>query len=279
VDWENAHAGFGFLETGYGRDERGNRQLHCLNFDVLAHELGHVLVYSEVGTPARDALTAEYLGFHESAADLVALVCALHFHTVLDHVLRRAAGNLYNLTELSRIGELSETKQIRVADNPLRMSNVADVSTPVELLCQPERHQLAQPLTGAIFDVLVDVYQQGLLDSGLISPRLDHLSGRVTGVPVDDPLIDVLFRAAYAGRHDAFKTALVQARDCVGLMLACAWQRLAPDHLTYSDVLEALLSADDDLTGGRYGTTILESFAWREIRATPASGTPSAFRP
>jgi hypothetical protein len=265
VEWANAHAGFGFVETGYGRDERGTRRPHCLNLDVLAHELGHILVYSEVGTPLRDALTAEYLGFHESAGDLVALVSALHFHSVLDHVLRRAAGNLYNLTELSRIGEISETKQIRVADNSLKMSDVADVATPVELLCQPERHQLAQPLTGAVFDVLVDVYQQILVDTGLVSARLDHLSGRATGVPIDDPTVDVMFAAAYAGRHDAFKAALIAARDCVGQSLACAWQRLSPDHLTFPHVLDALLSADHDLTGGRYGTTILESFAWREI--------------
>jgi len=277
VDWENAHAGFGFIETGYGRDERGERHLHCLNFDVLAHELGHIMVYSEVGTPARDAVTAEYLGFHESTGDLVALVGALHFHAVVDHVLRRAAGNLYNLTELSRIGELSETKQIRVADNALKMSDVADVSTPVELLCQPERHQLAQPLTGAVFDILVDVYQQNLVDTGLISVQLDRLSGRATDIPVDDPAVDLLFAAAYEGRHDAFKAALIEARDYVGTNLACAWRRLSPDQLTYGDVLGALLSIDRDLTGGRYGTTILESFAWREVDPASPRGAPTAW--
>ncbi len=277
VEWENAQAGFGFIETGYGRDERGERHLHCLNFDVLAHELGHILVYSEVGTPARGRETAEYFGFHESAGDLVALVCALHFDKVVDHVLRRAAGNLYNLTELSRIGELSETKQIRVADNPLRMSDVADVSTPVELLCQPERHQLAQPLTGAIFDILVDIYQQNLVEAGLISAELDRLSGRVTGVPVDDPTIDVLFAAAYEGRHDGFKAALVDARDYVGTGLACAWRRLSPNHLRYIDVGNALVSVDRDLTGGKYRETILESFVWREIGSIPPGGRSMAF--
>ena len=278
VDWENAHAGFGFIETGYGRAERGGRIFHCLNFDVVAHELGHILVYSEVGTPARGAETAEYFGFHESAGDLVALISALHFQTVLDHVLSRSRGNLYNLTELSRIGELSEHEQIRVADNALRMSDVADVSTPARLLCQPARHHLAQPMTGAMFDVLVDVYQQNLVDAGLISARLDRMSGRVTGIPVDDPFVDVLFAAAYEGRHDAFKLALMRARDAVGTALARAWRRLAPDHLTYPDVLQALLSADDELTGGRYRRIILESFSWRQIgvpapapRAVPSS--------
>jgi hypothetical protein len=271
VEWENAQSGFGFIETGYGVDERGTRQFHCLNLDVLAHELGHTLIYSAVGTPARGRETAEYFGFHESGADLTALVSVLHFDTVVDHVLRRAAGNLYNLTELSRIGELSETEQIRVADNDLRMSDVADVSTPVELLCQPARHQLAQPLTGAIFDLLVDVYQQCLVEDGLISEQLDRQSGRVSGVTVDDPAIDARFAAAYEGRHEAFKATLLDARDYVGACLAGVWSRLSPDRLTFVDVGNALLSVDRELTGGKYCQTIVESFAWREIGLRPVS--------
>jgi hypothetical protein len=272
VEWENAHSGFGFIETGYGVDERGQRLFHCLNFDVMAHELGHILVYSEVGTPARGAETPEYFGFHESAADLVALVCALHFDVVVDHVLRRSAGNLYNQSELSRIGELSEHAQIRIADNALRMSDVANASAAAGLGCQPKRHELAQPLTGAIFDILVDVYQQTLVDTGLISAQLDRLSGRVTGIPVDDPAIDDMFAAAYRGRHDAFKAALLAARDYVGTALACAWRRLSPNRLAFVDVGNALLAVDRALTGGKYRETIRESFVWREIGWLPPAG-------
>lgn len=269
VEWENAHSGFGFLETGYGVDERGTRQLHCLNLDVLAHELGHMLIYSEVGTPAPGRDTAEYFGFHESGADLTALVSVLHFDSVVDHVLRSAAGNLYTQTELSRIGELSETEQIRVADNDLRMSDVADVSTPVELLCQPARHQLAQPLTGAIFDLLVDVYQHCLVEDGLISEQLDWQSGRVSGITVDDPAIDARFAAAYEGRHEAFKATLLDARDYVGACLAAVWSRLSPNQLTFVDVGNAFLSVDRELTGGKYCRNIIESFTWREIGLCP----------
>jgi hypothetical protein len=204
---------------------------------------------------------------------VVALISVLHFDTVVDHVLRRSAGNLYNLTELSRIGEVSETEQIRIADNDLRMSDVADVSTPVELLCQPARHALAQPLTGAVFDILVDIYQGSLVDRGLISQSLDRASGRVSGIPVDDPTIDARFAAAYEGRHQAFKAALLDARDYVGTALACAWRRLSPHHLTYTDVFEHLLSVDAVLTGGEYRETIAESFTWREIgSARPRDG-------
>jgi hypothetical protein len=272
VEWENAHAGFGFIETGYEPDEEGRPRLHCLNFDVLAHELGHQIVYGVVGSPAPGAETVEYFGFHESAGDLVALIAVLHFDTVVDHVLRRSAGNLYNLSELSRIGEISETTQIRIADNPLRMSDVADVATPVELLCQPARHGLAQPLTGAVFDLLVDIYQRTLVERGLISEALDRASGRVSGIPVDDPAIQTAFSAAYAGRHDGFKAALQDTRDYVGAALARAWRRLSPRYLTYDHVLDRLLWADDALTGGDYRKTIVDSFAWREIGA----GAPRA---
>jgi hypothetical protein len=230
VEWDNAQAGFGFIETGYDVDRRGDRRLHCLNFDVLAHELGHILLYSVVGTPARGAVTAEYLGFQESGADLVALVAALHSERVAGHVLHQTAGNLYGLNELSRIGEISETEQIRIADNAHRMSDVADPGTPVGLLCQPARHQLAQPLTGAVFDVLVDVYQAMLVEAGLIDEDLDRLSGRVAGVAVDDPRVAEAFAGAYRGRAAGFHAVLLDARDLVGAVLAGAWRRLAAEE-------------------------------------------------
>jgi hypothetical protein len=263
IDWANAQAGFGFIEAGYALDERGVPRLHWQNFDVLAHEVGHLLIYSEVGTPPLGTRTDQYFGFHEALADLVALVGCLHFHTVIDHVLRRSAGNLYYLTELNRIGELSETTQLRIADNDLRMSDVEDLSGAQNISCA--LHDLSQPLTGAIFDIFVDVYQQHLVDAGLISADLDRASGRVSGILVDDPEIEVRFAAAYEGRHEAFKAVLLETRDYLGTGLAHAWRRLSPHYLNYLDVLDALLAVDRYLTGGRFAQTIWESFAWREI--------------
>ena len=272
LDWANAQAGFGFIEAGFALDERGEPRLHWQNFDVLAHELGHLLIYSQVGTPDPDTRTDQYQGFHESAADLVALVGCLHFHTVVDHVLRRSAGNLYYLTELSRIGELSETTQLRIADNDLRMSDVEDFSIYRNLNCAI--HELSQPLTGAVFDIFVDVYQQNLVDAGLISLDLDHASGRVSGIPVDDPAVEARFRSAYEGRHEAFKAVLLETRDYLGSGLARAWRRLSPHDLSYLDVLDAMLAVDRDLTGGRFARNIWESFAWREIDSSRTPRTP-----
>ena len=270
VDWANAQSGFGFIEAGYARDEQGVPRLHWQNFDVLAHEVGHLLIYSEVGTPPQSARTNQYFGFHESFSDLVALVGCLHFHAVVDHVLRRSAGNLYYMSELNRIGELSETAQIRIADNELRMSDVENLSNVENISCA--LHDLSQPLTGAIFDIFVDVYQEFLVDAGLITADLDRASGRLSGVTVNDPEIEARFAAAYEGRHEAFKAVLLKTRDYLGIGLAYAWRRLSPRYLTYLDVLGAVLAADRYLTGGRFAGLIWESFLWREIRPGPVAG-------
>jgi hypothetical protein len=271
VDWNNAQSGYGFIEVGHGETESGARHPYNLNFDVLAHELGHSLIFSEVGVPTPATMTAEYRGFQESASDLVALVAVLHFDTVVDRLLRNSNGDLYTLNELNRIGELSETEQIRLACNTLRMSDVADVTTPAEQLSQPELHRLGEPLTGAIFDIFVEVYQELLVDVGLIDPELAALS---YGTPEDSAhlvSIERRFAAAYRNRHDAFKEVLLRARDYLGTLLANTWMRIPRHLLRFGDVSMALLDSDLSLTGGRYHEIIRGSLAWRGI-ALPAMG-------
>ena len=58
IDWDNAQSGFGFLEFGFGRTVSGtvdHTRPYCENFDVLAHELGHSIIFSEVGFPSSPA--------------------------------------------------------------------------------------------------------------------------------------------------------------------------------------------------------------------------------
>ena len=94
---------------------------------MLAHELGHSIIFSEVGIPnSLNDEAIDYGGMHESAGDLVAIVATLHFESVVDHLLRHTKGNLFTANELSRVGELSNSEQIRVAFNSDRMSDVGD---------------------------------------------------------------------------------------------------------------------------------------------------------
>ena len=227
VGWNNAHCGYGFIETGYARPQALDPQPFCLNFDVLAHELGHAFMYSMLGMPPPDRLTAEYLAYHESAADCVAMIAVLYFDSVVDRLLLRTRGNLYLPNELNRIGELSETEQIRLASHSLTLDDVPDLRTPVAALSYPQRHDMGLPMTGAVFDMLVDVFQEILVEDGLISPALDDLSRQVQDAPVG--AVQAEFDRAYAGRHDEFKAALLDARDYMGRCLAHTWRRLSWD--------------------------------------------------
>ncbi|SYX83629.1 hypothetical protein [Paenibacillus alvei] len=54
VNWDNAQSGLGFLEFGYGRKEDDSIDYdnpYCENFDVLAHEAGHMIKNSIIGLP------------------------------------------------------------------------------------------------------------------------------------------------------------------------------------------------------------------------------------
>jgi hypothetical protein len=272
VRWNNAQSGYGFLEFGYASSPGGLLDLskpYCENFDVLAHELGHSIIFSRVGFPSSSLTnTAEYGGFHESAGDLVAILSALHSHKVVDHLLLNTHGNLFTVNELERVGELSDSVQIRAAFNGLRMSDV-----------QGEEHDLSQPLTGAIFDIFVEIFQKELVSQQLISQSLADRSFNEGNSPTEDTQIQVEFDRAYAEHEADFKTALLNARDYLGQLLAKAWGQLSPDFLTYAKVAAALLATDRNLTNGQHQQTIRSCMSWRQISllSNPFAATPHRF--
>lgn len=257
IEWKNAQSGFGYIESGFSENDQGEFQLYCLNFDILAHEIGHSIIYSEVGWPESDTATPQYFGFQEAAADMTALVAVLHFDSVVDRLLRDTRGNLYSLNELNRIAELSEIKQVRVASNDRRMSHYA--------AGWYKEHDLSQPLTGALFDILVELFHQNLIENRLIDDALAEAAYDSILPGVDEYALQRQFDIAYRGQHREFKLALLQSRDYLGVLLADAWVRLSPHELTYVDVGHAVLDADLAIGNGRYQAQILECFNWREI--------------
>jgi hypothetical protein len=270
VNWDNAHSGYGFIETGYARPHEPDPQPFCLNFDVLAHELGHSFIYQLLGTPPQGCASAEYLAFQESAADCVAMIAAVHFDSVVDRLLMRTSGNIYLPNELNRIGELSENKEIRLASQSVRLTDVPDLRTPAAHLSQPQRHAMSLPLTGAVFDMFVDVFQRLLVEDGLISAELDAMSRPGLSTP-RQALVQKEFDRAYAGRHEAFKIVFADARDYMGRCLAAAWRTLSWD-VSYESVAAALMQADRRLANGAGQELMTESLTWRGIRVTHVSG-------
>jgi hypothetical protein len=256
-EYDNGHIGYGFLEVGSNLTKGGIFTLDCTNFDVIAHEVGHGIIYSMVGVPDPDKETGEYNGFHESAADLVAIVSCLHFDSVMDELLNNTHGNLYMLNRLNRIAELSENEQIRIASNPLTMSRF--------IHGWRKEHKLSQPLTGAIFDVLVDIFHEQLLDRGLISPEVEDLADQYEYDARFGTDVQALFDRAYVGNETEFRDALRESRDIMGTFLAETWRRLPPDHLTYQLVGEILSGVDGDFNDGGYHRIIASNFDQREI--------------
>jgi hypothetical protein len=215
------------------------------------------MIYSEVGLPDPELSRGEYWGFHESAADLVALVSSLHFNSVVDELLVRTRGNLYMFNVLNRIGELSPEGQIRNAANDTRLSRF--------VRGWKDEHLLSQPLTGAIFDILVDIFHEKLLDHGLIGSEVEDMSDRLLATPDYAPVMQALFDQAFDRNPDGFKEALLLTRDTLGTYLADTWSRLNADDLNYRAVAAAFEDVDREFSGGRYQRLIRGNFDMRDI--------------
>ncbi len=239
--FNNATMGYGFMEVGGYELDSGEYQPFSLNFDVIGHEVGHSIIYPIVGLPDPDLVHNDYYGFHESAADLVAIISSLHFDSVIDHLLANTRGNLYALNKINRVGELTQHEQIRVAANELTLWDFVGGWN--------DEHDLGQPLTAAIFDTMIDVFHELLKARGLIPEQVENLSDRLEGSPEYEPVMQGIFDELYASYPGDVREALEDARDYIGTYLATTFQKITP-QLTYADIAEALMEAEQDVTGG-----------------------------
>jgi len=253
---DNAYSGYGFIEVGGDRTD-GNYTAFSLNFDVIAHEVGHALIYAEIGVPDPGAPQGEYFGFHESAADLVALLSTLHFDTVIDNFLEATHGNLYVLNAVNRMAELSDNKQIRIAANDVRLAKFVEGWT--------KEHKLSEPLTGAFFDIFVDFFHECLVDYGAIGREVEDMSDRLLATPEYFPVMQALFDDAYAREPALFRAALIDARDILGTFLADTWTRLYRNDLTFADVAREFIEVEREHTGGRFARMVRQNFEMRDI--------------
>ena len=208
---ENAFMGYGFLEVGIHETEDGGIEPFSLNFDIVAHEVGHCIVYAVVGVPDPGTADAEYYGFHESAADLTALIAALHFDSVIDELLAATPRqSLHAATSSTASPNCPATSQIRLAANPLSMLDF--------VAGWRDEHALAQPLTGAMFDIFVDIFHEELEARGLITAGQEDLSDRLEDCPDYYRVIQPIFDEAYAAAPEGFRDALVASRDELGML-------------------------------------------------------------
>ncbi len=152
--------------------------------------MGHAIIYGEVGVPDPGTEIGEYYGFHESAADLVALISSLHFETLVDHLLIQTRGNLYSYNSLSRIVELAPNRQIRIAANDVQLSAFKNGWR--------NEHTLSLPLTAPFFDIFVDIFHEILKTTGLITPFVEDLSDKLLATPAYASVMQAHFDTLFA---------------------------------------------------------------------------------
>ena len=256
-EWDNAQYGYGFLEIGSQFEKDGSVLPFTLDFDIIAHEVGHAFIFSILGVPRENAEFPEYEGFQESFSDCVSLIAAMHFPSVIDQVLDETRGNLYVSNRITRFSEFPGSRQIRNANNTRTMDEFVDG--------YKNEHDLSEPLTGAMFDILADIFQESLVERGLISPEVEELAELVEFGGAESAELQGAFNLAYAEDAEGFAEALLDARDIVGIYLAELLWALDPDFLDYGDVADAMLAVDERESGGRFADIIDGNFERRGI--------------
>ena len=275
VDWPNAQSGPGFMETGIWRGADGSVQPYALNFDVIAHETGHQILFSQVGVPTAGVVGAPFLAFHESFSDLVALIAVMHFPSVLARLLEQTQGNLYVLNLVNRIAETSAHTQIRLAANATTMADVADITMAADgSWIDPtgqgrNQHWIAAPLTGAVFDILIEIYQDALVAQGLIPNEADAQGWTRDEVDTAFADLDRTFSEALARFDREFMGVIRDARDSVGRALAHVMLSVRPEGLSFAKVAALFLESMEAQGHGPLMPAMLAHFLWRGIDPAP----------
>jgi hypothetical protein len=273
--WPNAHSGPGFIETGMMPNETGREQLLALNFDVIGHETGHTILFSQVGVPPPDQVTSEYLAFHESFSDLIGMIAAMSFPSVTRKLLAQTGGNLYAANLVNRLGKLSAREQVRIADNETIMADVAGLRLEPDgnwfdpLGENRNQHALCEPLTGAIFDMMVEIFQDGLVRRGAIAPDQDTRGWTRESVEASFAELHLQSTRALARFSAEFEGAIDDARDVLGCAMAHAMRTLNPETLSFERVAARLLEAAAGHGQGHILPALLDDFLWRGIDPRP----------
>jgi hypothetical protein len=134
------------------------------------------------------------------------------------------------------------------------------------------QHAIAEPLTGAIFDGLVELYQDGLAERGLIPPEADARGWTREEVERTMDAVHSTSAAAYARFAQDFHAALDDARHVVARCMAHVILTVRPETLSFPIVAARFLEAAAALGQTRHLPALLDHFLWRGIDPRPVLG-------
>jgi hypothetical protein len=124
----------------------------CRSLDIVAHETGHAVLdglkpgWLNAGNPPQTG------GLHESFGDMTAIFLALSQFDLVEAIIAHTKANLHDKSFLPDLAEqfgeaLGKPNGLRNADNDLKLSQVGT-----------EVHAISQVFTGAVYDILADIF-------------------------------------------------------------------------------------------------------------------------
>lgn len=205
----------------------------CRSLDIVAHETGHAILDSLKPNWLSWSAPPQTGGLHESFGDLTSIFLILSQMDLVEYIIAETKADLHRRNILSALAEqfgnaIGFPEGLRNADNDLKLSEVSN-----------EVHEISQVFTGAIFDILADIFTANR------EPRLR-----------DDA--EVLYET---GKYMA------------GLTIRALEQ--SPDNdATYADVAKAMLTIAQADGHEDYVSFIEKHFTLREVLGTQAFAGP-----
>ena len=213
-----------FVPTG-----GAGRVFTCRSFDIVSHETGHAVLDGLKPKWIQNSAPPQTGGLHESFGDLTAIFLALSQLDQVEAVIAQTKADLHDKTFVADMAEqfglaLGRPNGLRNADNDLKLSETGN-----------EVHAISQVFTGAIYDILADIFA---------------------------------FERAPGLRDDAACLHSVAAYLCSLVLRALI---AAPDaNAKYADVVNQMLRiAQEDGKPVDYANFIRNRFALREVVVSP----------
>ena len=260
-DWANAHMGYGYLEVGAFALPDGRLADYCLNFDVIAHEVGHAMMMTFAGPFPPDRVTPDYEALHEASADWAAMIASLHLATVAEELLETTRGDLDTANRLNRFAELSSTSRSawRTTPRPCGTSPAAGTtSTSSPCRSSPRSSTPSSPSTRRSSSATARSRPPSTT-----SPRWPSASPAWRG------RARAGFARAYARHPERFHDALAEAREVAAAMLVGIWNRADPTRFRLGDIRPILEEVDLRRFDGDLRPIVADAFRRRGIGLVP----------
>lgn len=213
--------------------KRGNLVYTCLSPDIVAHEATHAIL-DGIAPDLYNATSPQSLAMHEAIADLGAVMLAVRTDRLLRQVMEDTGGNIRKAKAFNRIAQ--QFGEAIYGDNrPLRdLFNKASMSKPGKLDLN-EPHDLSVVLTGALYALLVDEYEE--MQEADYRAKLEATSKGTGGPALTKSEKDKL-------RFSVSGFALFKATEKFKRIAFRALDYLPPGEISFADYGRAMVAAD-----------------------------------